>query len=438
MGKEDLFKHSKWISFMERRLAIAKELLGESGLIFVSIDDNELYNLKLLLDEVFGEVNYIATLPTVMNLKGNQDQFGFAGTHEYTLVYSKNRNRCSLGSFSIDDEKINDEWTIDEVGYFKKGANLKATGVNGPREKRPNLFYPVYITGGPGEYCVSVDDSEKAVDTLVPITKGEEMSWRWSKDKMKKEANNVIVVKSSDGGFSLYKKQRPELGNLPTQKPKSVWYKPEYSSGNGTKLLKEIFNKKIFNNPKPLQLIKDIIHLSTSNDSIILDFFAGSGTTGHAVLELNKEDGGKRKFILATNNENNICEDITYRRIKNVIEGYSDVSGIPTNLKYYKTKYIPKFKNNNTSEALLDNIKELIQLEFHTSIDDEKVLVVFNDEELDRIFERENLKLCEKLFVPSDVLFTSEQEKLVNDLNIDVIEIPQYYYAEELKEVHEL
>lgn len=438
LDKEDSFKHSKWLSYILHRIQISKQLLSKSGLIFVSIDDNELYNLKLLLDEVFGEKNFIATLPTVMNLKGNQDQFGFAGVHEYTVVYSKNKPDCAISNFSLDEETILKDWEVDSIGYYKKGANLKSTGVNAPRNKRPNLYFPIYIKKNDEGFYVSVDDNVESVATLLPETNGEEMSWRWSKEKIRNERENIIVVNGLNNSFSIYKKQRPELGNLPSQKPKSLWYKPEYSSGNGTSLLKNMFGKKLFNNPKPLQLLKDILFISTSKNSTVLDFFAGSGTTAHAVLELNKEDNGNRKFILATNNENNICEDITYQRIKNVIQGYSNHEPIESNLKYYKTEFVDKLSDGTVSTQLMNHIKELIQLEHHIDIDNEQIKVIFNELELDEVLGHECVENCKKLFIPSDILTTAKQDELIEKLGIEIIEIPTYYFAEELREVNEL
>ena len=287
-------RHSGWLNMMYPRLKLAKDLLRDDGVIFISIDDNEVENLRKVCDEVFGEHNFIACLPTIMNLKGNNDQFGFAGTHEYTLVFAKNKNRLIINEFVIDDDNI-EEWEEDEFGYFKKGANLKATGVNAPREKRPNLWFPIYITKDNDINLerVNEDDIE-----LYPITNGQEMSWRWSKSKILNEKHNIIITRNG-GDISIYKKQRPAIGDLPSKKPKSIFYKPEYSSGNGTEEIKNIFEeKKVFNNPKPLSLIKDFVQLGMGKDSLIIDFLSGSATTAHAVMQLNAEDGGNRKFIM--------------------------------------------------------------------------------------------------------------------------------------------
>ncbi|WP_460169766.1 site-specific DNA-methyltransferase [Campylobacter concisus] len=288
--------HSAWLSFIYPRLYIARELLRDDGVIFISIDDNEQAQLKILCDEIFGEENFVACLPTIMNLKGNNDEFCFAGTHEYTIVYSKNKNLLRLGEFNIDDEEL-DDWQIDEKGYFKQGANLKATGEAGRREDRPSLFFPIFIDADNKIYISDNDNPPfKNLEVIYPITNNQEMRWRWSKEKFKKDIDDVIVSRS--GTIGLYKKQRPSLGDMPSKKPKTLFYKPSYSSGNGTAEVKNLFGEKIFSNPKPLQLLIDFIQISTNKDDLILDFFAGSGTTAHAVMAQNLEDGGNRKFIL--------------------------------------------------------------------------------------------------------------------------------------------
>jgi adenine-specific DNA-methyltransferase len=291
--------HNGWLSFMYPRLLLARDLLSKEGVIFISIDDNEQANLKLLCDEIFGEENFVAVLPTIMNLKGNNDEFGFAGTHEYTIVYSKNKINTELYQFNISENDL-DDWIEDEIGFYKQGANLKATGTNAPREKRPNLYYPIFIDSNDSVYVTNDDkppqNFQGELTTLYPITNGQEMSWRWSKDKIKNEPHNIIV--SRNGSIGIYKKQRPLLGDLPSKKPKTLFYKPEYSSGNGTAQIKELLRDKFFSNPKPLNLIKDFFEIATNQNEVILDFFAGSGTTGQAVMQLNAEDGGNRKFIL--------------------------------------------------------------------------------------------------------------------------------------------
>ena len=258
--------HSDWLSMMYERLIVARDLLREDGVIFISIDDNEVHNLRKICDEVFGEENFVACLPTIMNLKGNNDQYAFAGTHEHTIVYTKKYSESKFYEYYISEEELGD-WKDDEYGLYKKGANLKATGTNAPRSKRPNLYFPLYISEN-NEISLQ---SSPGFEEIYPITEGEEMSWRWSKEKFENELYNIIVSRSSTG-FSIYKKQRNENNLKPTKKPKSIFIKPEYSSGNGTQLLKSMFDGKIFHFPKPLSLIYDFLTIGTRNNDIILDF----------------------------------------------------------------------------------------------------------------------------------------------------------------------
>lgn len=315
--------HSGWLSFMYPRLLLSRDLLKDDGVIFISIDDNEVAQLRLLCDEVFGEENFVAQLPTVMNLKGNNDEFGFAGTHEFTIVYAKYKDSLKLNEFSINEDEL-DDWSEDEIGYFKQGANLKSTGTNAPREKRPNLYFPVFIDSNDRIYVTDNNEPPQGLTgeflTLYPLTNGQEMSWRWSKEKFKNEPHNIII--SRNGTVGIYKKQRPSLGDMPSKKPKTLFYKPEYSSGNGTAEIKEMFDAKVFSNPKPLCLIRDFVEIGLNKNDLILDFFAGSGTTAHAVMDLNATDGGNRKFILVQWAEkiDKKKHSIAYNFVKQVLE----------------------------------------------------------------------------------------------------------------------
>jgi adenine-specific DNA-methyltransferase len=316
--------HSAWLTFMYPRLYVAKELLKADGVIFVSIDDNEVGQLRLLMDEVFGEENFVGQLPTVMNLKGNNDEYGFSGTHEYTVVYVKNKNESKLYEFDVEEEDLQ-EWDSDEIGLFKKGAILRATGDEDKREDRPEMFYPIFVKGGeaftptPEEFSSLYEKENKVFNddflaevikkyetegyqTVMPYSGDQYGRWRWGySPKNKEKFRTDIIVLNSSKGISIYKKQRPDLGALPSKKPKSLLYKPTYSSGNGTAQLKSLLGSKFFSNPKPIDLIMDLIQVGTCGmeHSIILDFFAGSGTTGDAVMQINAQDGGNRQFILA-------------------------------------------------------------------------------------------------------------------------------------------
>jgi adenine-specific DNA-methyltransferase len=293
--------HSNWMNMIYPRLFLARNLLQEDGVIFISIDDREVDNLKKICNEIFGDINHIALIPVVMNLKGNQDAFGFAETHEYMLVYAKNKEKCKLNYFNIDEDEILSDWEQDEEGLFKIADNLRATGVNAPRSKRPNLWYPIFLKVE--DQKIYVTDNDKPEDekdiTVFPINpEGDELSWYWGKETFNKKKNDLIIKKTING-WQFYRKQRPQIGDLPTKKPKSLFYKSDYSTSTATTRLKNLMEKKLFDSPKPIPFIMDLVQIGSENTTkdIILDFFAGSGTTAHAVLEHNRDDDGNRRFI---------------------------------------------------------------------------------------------------------------------------------------------
>lgn len=284
--------HTNWLNMMYPRLKLARNLLTDDGVIVISIDDNEVDNLKKICNDVFGEDNFVAQLPTIMNLKGNNDEYGFAGTHEYTLVYSRNYKAPVFNNLRIKDKsKIDEEWETDEHGYYKLGT-LKGGGENGARELRPNLYYPIYLSKN-GTFSLIKDDEHSY--EVLPISNGKDMTWRWSKEKLLNEPYN-ICVEFEDGEFKINRKIRP-LNNIPSIKPKTLFYKESYSSGNGIKIIKDLFGARLFNYSKPLDLMMDLIEICTNKDDIILDFFSGSATTAHSIMQLNFEDAGNRKCI---------------------------------------------------------------------------------------------------------------------------------------------
>jgi len=382
IDENDGYKHSYWLSFMNKRLQLAKTLMAKEGVIFISIDDHEFAHLKLLCDDIFRPQNFIGCLPTIMNLKGNNDDFGFSGTHEYTMVYARNKEYCEFNQFDLDDDELN-TWKEDEHGLYKKSDGLKRTGQDAPREKRPKGWFPVFISLTEDRVYVTDNNMPLCSEDIIlyPINnEGKELSWSWGKDKITKEYYNLIITGNIKNGFGITKKQRPQLGDLPTKKPKSIFYKPEYSTSTATNKLKEMFGEKVFASPKPVALLKDFIFLASKKDSIILDFFAGSGTSAQAILELNQEDGGNRKFILCTNNENNICEEVTSKRIGKVINGYCvtkprtknkseqiiEVAGIDSNLEYLKLETL-KYDDKKHSELdikdfMVDKLLEILKV----------------------------------------------------------------------------
>ncbi|MEQ4623498.1 site-specific DNA-methyltransferase [Providencia manganoxydans] len=361
--------HSAWLTFIYPRLYIARELLKDDGVIFISIDDNEDKQLGLLCDEVFGQANFVAKLPTIMNLKGNHDNFGFSDTHEYIYVYAKNKDICHLGQFDIDESEVEKEWDEDEYGLFKRADTLKRTGQDASRKSRPKGWFPVFINS---ENKVYVTDDDKPLHEndyiIYPVSPtGEELSWSWGKKKINDEFYNLIVIDIKDGK-NIYKKQRPALGDLPTKKPKSIWYKPEYSTSTATNELKNLLGDKLFEGPKPVPLISDLIKIGTKKDSLVLDFFAGSGTTAEAVVYLNNKDSGCRNFICIQKDEDinktknaytigyRTIFEITKKRIQEVFNQSVVTSDNSARTGFKIIHTIDDFRVKDESELTLSNL----------------------------------------------------------------------------------
>jgi len=419
VSDEDGSRHSSWLSFMERRLMLAKELLSKKGILVVSINEKEQANLDLLLKNIFGEGNIMGCLPTIMNMKGNQNGGDFAGCHEFTFFVSSSKN-SKVNALKVKDSKEISKWSFDDKGFFKKGRSILSS--NHPsRESRPFLYFPVLIKDEsiklirPEEYKKIYDKDtglfddefvnslkikyvEQGYEFLLPISpNGTPLLWDWGFDgKFKKNMEDVLISRNEKGKAALFKKQRPDNGSFPSVKQKTLLYAPEYSSGNGSNEIKAIFSEKINITPKPLSLIKDLILLTTGRFGTILDFFAGSGTTGHAVWELNKEDGGNRQVILCTNNESNICEDVTYERMRRCnLPQHGDYQ---EGLEYLQVRHVSaeEFRNADRNKSL-DHIKHIINLRHNATKvieDNDKwyitntICVLKNPRYVDEFFEK--------------------------------------------------
>ncbi|MEI3529446.1 MAG: site-specific DNA-methyltransferase [Bacilli bacterium] len=433
LSKEDEFKHSKWLSFMERRLKIAKNLLSDKGVIFISIDDNEQSELKLLCNDIFGENNFVSTLHWKKKKQPSYLHGQVAGIMEYILIYSKNRiklDKLSLSAPTDSNTRVDNATNQVAERLIKKGIRVKIDSSVSVIKKgiyKNKTMQTEYLND------VIIKNGRTCNDFIAKAR------FRDSQERIDLFCNEDVLFITKNYGF-----RRDKL-KIELEKKKAItdlildWGDNQDSD----KELRNIFGDKVFDYPKPTLLIKNIIKSTNYNNAIILDFFAGSGTTAQAVLELNEEDNGNRNFILCTNNENNICEDITYQRIKTVITGkrkdgskYSE--GIKANLKYYKCTYIPKIntENENLHNNLLINIKNLIQLENGIEIDDNKIRVYLDEKELDKFSRSQSeLNLCEKVYISSDILLTSMQETIFKNNNIEVYIIPEYYFEDEIMEV---
>ncbi len=382
LDSTDQYRHSKWLSFMGKRLELAKSLLSRKGIIFISIDENEAARLKLLCDEVFSAENYITTITVQVN-KGGRDYLPIAVTHEYILCYAKSS-----------DAKINE--LEKEVGSLKQSdkdgkyelRELRNRNPRFNRANRPNLYYPIYVNpdskNTSNECAVSLTKSDVfSVEALPKNSKGDDSCWRWGKPLLEKnitqvpDTSQVVARQKRDGGWNIYEKSRKA-----TSKAKSIWDETEVRTEQGTIDLRKLGMGGLFDHPKPVYLIKKCLKLATDKNSLVLDYMAGSGTTGQSLLELNKEDGGNRRFILCTNNENQIAEKVTYERISRVISGSGESEPIPANVRYFKTSLVSKQQTNDqTRIELVARSTEMICLREDTfeKVIDTKMFKVFGN-----------------------------------------------------------
>lgn len=338
VDKEDSYRHSKWLSFMSKRLQVAKRLLSKMGVIFISIDDNENAQLKLLCDEIFGEKNLISDVIWQSRKSVSNDTF-ISLNHNYTLIYAKEisnldknnfRLPTSSDKFSNPDNDPRGPWVADPFD----APNL-----------RPNLTYAIINPNNGKEFWPP---------------KGR--CWRTTEEEYFKFLNDNRIVFGKKGETKPQLKRFLDFAVEKGSTSISIWNDIDTTT-NGTQQLEDILGNKLFTNPKPVGLLDRILKITTttSKDALVLDFFAGSGTTLHATMQLNAEDGGNRQCILATNNENNICEDVTYERNKRVIQGYTNAKGekvdglTNNNLRYYKSEFVGR-------EPSIKNKKEITRL----------------------------------------------------------------------------
>ena len=389
MTREGLFRknskdsghyHSNWLSMMYPRLFLARNLLKDDGVIFVSIDDNEVHNLRLMMNEVFGEENFFSQIIVRANSRG-QTYKQIAKTHEYLLVYTR-KDETDL--YELEKEGDSDDLNLkDNIGKF----NIRELRNRNPKfgkYNRPNLFYPIYVNtesaDKDGFYPVSImQNDDYKIKTLPLNSEGKEGCWRWGKNKFNENLSddtlksNLVAKKKNNGSLGIYEKYRKT-----TYKPKSIWEDSSFLTETGTVEIKRLKFGEEFDFPKPVHLIKQCIALSTSGNDIVLDFFAGSCTTAHAVLDLNKQDNGTRKFICVQLPEK--CDekseafkagyktiaDIGKERIRRVIKKIKDSEN--GKLPFEKTKQdlgfkVFKLQASNFKIWHGDNIKDGRQLE---------------------------------------------------------------------------
>lgn len=471
----DGYQHSKWLSFMSERLRIARNLLSKNGVLAISIGYQEVNNLMLLCQELFYSWQIVCV--TVQTSSGNAVANGFTYVQEYIVFVTP----LDFLPYEVEGAKKD---------YITPYHGMNLSGFN--QMQRPNQAYPIFIDGlgrivGCGkslqeriddgsfvgekaDFVFDYNEAPSGTVAVWPITQqGDKCVWRLISEKLLKNWElGYIKIVPNNKGKNKYTVQylsggiikQIEEGTLETYRISSeiptlevvgfktsassiptIWTNSQFLTATGSRDIKNVFNSKVsFSFPKPVPLIKEILMRVSNSEATVLDFFAGSGTTAQAVLELNQADKGNRKFILCTNNENGICEDITFPRIKTVITGkrmdesvYSD--GIPANLKYYCTDFVSK-DSDDVSAELLKHITEMVQLEHGIKIDNKEYLIVLSDDEADDLeqhwSEYPNMKA---LYISKDVLLTTSQNTLFGSVPMYII--PDYYFKFELREIGE-
>ncbi|MBM4146853.1 MAG: site-specific DNA-methyltransferase, partial [Nitrospira sp.] len=384
VDENDSYLHSKWLSFMEKRLRLGKSLLKDSGVIFVSIDDNELTQLRSLLDEIFDN-NFIALFVHKNNSSKNQANLVSVST-EYLLLYKRTKDGLKgkgwrilkkgakdiarmyekLKAKGLPFEEIEDQ--IKEI--YSRPKYMHLSRWNKVDERGVFVDADLSRESGPKDYTIINPNTKKPC--VIP-----DRGWGKSYEELLRLQREDLIWY---GDESTPPRMKVYITDENFMVPDSLLY---FDNSIDTRMIKNMFGKLVFENPKPVELIRTIISMSSNKDAVILDFMAGSGTTGHAVLELNKEDKGNRQFILCTNNENNICTDVCYPRIEKVIHGYKNtkgekVEGFSGNLKYFTTDFVDAEPTDKNKKKLTDQATEMLCIRENT---------------YERILERKDFKI---------------------------------------------
>lgn len=417
------FNHSTWLTFMKNRMEIAKELLREDGVFVIAIDDNELFYLGVLADEIFGEFNRLGVISVVHNPGGRQDEEYFPTSHENMLVYAFNRETVKLNNLPISTEKLKEYNKTDEYGIYKT-RNFRRSGNNSLKSERPKLFYPIYYNHSINKLSLT-DDSESI--KLLPIDlKGVNRCWRWGKETFLQKKEKYIEVVERDGEYSLFVKERESdyLG----EKPKTIWNKSEYSGQTATHILNKLFDDKVFSYPKSEYLLRDVINVCTNKDDLILDFFMGSGTTQAVAHKMNRQYIGIEQM--------DYINEVSVPRLQKVIEG--EQGGISKDVDWqgggsfiYAELYdlnnefivrIREAKNQKELNAILDKIKTSAYLNFKVELNK----ITTSDEE----FQALSLEDQKKVFI--ELL---DMNQLY--LNYSEISDTQYDVSDEVKKFND-
>ena len=353
------FNHSSWLTFMRNRLLVAKEFLRDDGLIAIAIDHYEMFYLGVLADEIFGRENRVGVLAIEVNPRGRTINKFFATSHENLLIYAKNAEAAEIKFMPLTKEQAEAFSSSDDTSEYRLLPFRRSGGLSTPDE-RPNSFYPIYYNESTGYIGIEKQDG---CEEIFPIdSDGKQRVWRQTRPSlMDAVKRGDIIIKRSKGSFTVLMKDRIKAG----RKPKTIWVNPLYdASSHGTNLLKDILGEKAFSYPKSIHLVKDVLRITIDDEDLVMDFFAGSGTTAHAVMELNKEDGGSRRFILCEQMQ--YIESVTIPRVHKVIQNNSAGSFIDSDSFIYcelaqaNQAFVDQIQSSESSEDL-QNIWQAMQ-----------------------------------------------------------------------------
>ena len=374
------FKHSTWLTFIKNRLEIAKEMLREDGFVALTIDHFELFYLGALADEIFGRGNRLGVVSVVIRPQGRQFSKFFSATTEYMLVYAKNEKLAKFNGVILDENKKLEYTEMDEKGAFKYEPLMYSRFVEEKLEKGDKYFYPIFVSKDLNNITL---EKKSGYIEILPINKKRKIAWRIQKNKFREllleRPEDFRAIKDKNGTVQIFEKYREEDGT----KIKTHWIGKRYNATtSGTGVLKEIFGEKVFSYPKALYAVLDTIKIMTNTDDIILDFFAGSGTTGHAVFELNKEaKDSNRKFILVE--QMDYAKTVIVPRLKEIlIRNKLNDSLVYMELAKWNEQAkeeINKAKDLLELAKLLDTLYEKYFLNYNVRIKDFKEKIIKED-----------------------------------------------------------
>ncbi|QNX08355.1 site-specific DNA-methyltransferase [Acinetobacter seifertii] len=323
---KNTFKHSAFLTFISNRLEVAKPFLQSGGLLNIAIDDYEQKGVITVCDEIYGSNNFISNVVVQHNPRGRNDDKFYGTSHEYMIVYTNNIENANLGNFTLSDEDKSIYRLSDTISKYQEVSFMR-TGNNSDRVTRPNLFYPIYLNKKTN--MLSLDKSDDSIEILPINSSKEEKTWRWERKTFLERKDTEVSFKISEDGVRLYKKRRLlDVG----KKPKTIWFDSKYdASSSGIMFLRNFFSKDNheFSYPKSIYTVKDAVYISSSKNGVVLDYFAGSGTTAHATIALNREDNGNRKYILVEQGE--YFDTVIKPRIQKVVYSADWKDGKPTN-----------------------------------------------------------------------------------------------------------